>query len=92
MTLTLIDAQENVLISSNGRAVLTDFGRKQLLINVGAVVGTQSLQGSVRWSAPELLVLTDEAQTHECYTKASDVWAFGMVVYVRRVTILLEFD
>ena len=81
----VIDAQENVLISSDGRAVLTDFGTTQQLINAGIVAGERSLQDSIPWSAPELLALTDEAHAHEVYTKASDVWAFGMVVYVRRI-------
>ena len=88
----MIDAQENVLISSNVRAVLTDFGTAQLLIDAGVVAGARSLNSSVRWSAPELLVLTDEAHAHEFYTKASDVWAFGMVIYVCCITTLLEFD
>ena len=74
-----------MLISSDGRAVLTDFGTAQLLINARVVAGARSSNGSVRWSAPELLALTDEAHTHDLYTKASDIWAFGMVIYVRRI-------
>jgi serine/threonine protein kinase len=33
--------------------------------------------------APELLEPVDVAGTQELHTKATDVWAFGMVVYVR---------
>ena len=72
------------MIPSDGRAALTDFGTAQLLIKAGVVAGPRLSNGSVRWSAPELLALTDEAHAHEIYTKASDVWAFGMVIYVRR--------
>jgi serine/threonine protein kinase len=33
--------------------------------------------------APELMTPVDIPQKHEYHTKATDVWAFGMVVYVR---------
>jgi serine/threonine protein kinase len=35
--------------------------------------------------APELLIgnPTEEMAGHQAHTKATDVWAFGMVVYVR---------
>ena len=71
---------------------MTDFGGRQPLISGGAAVGTQSLKGSIRWSAPELLALTDKVRAHVFYTKPSDVWAFGVVIYVSCITILLVLD
>lgn len=74
--------QENVLISEEGRAVLADFGTSRLLKNSVTIAGTQTFKGSVRWTAPELFTPTDEPLEHLFHTKASDVWAFGMVIYV----------
>lgn len=63
----------NVLVSSDRRALLTDFGISILdgssfTMSVGNIRG-----GSFRWIAPELL--------EDCpASMASDVWAFGMTV------------
>jgi serine/threonine protein kinase len=77
-----------VLISQDGRPVLSDFGVSRLLINSVTIAGTTSLKGAARWMAPELMAPelmspADTPPTHEFHTKATDVWAFGMVVYVR---------
>ena len=63
--------------------MLSDFGISRLLINSKTLVGSTSLRGNMRWMAPELImpVEGDELE-HSCHTKATDVWAFGMVVYV----------
>jgi serine/threonine protein kinase len=76
--------QENVLISADGRAVLSDFGTSRLLKNNITIAGTATFKGSVRWTAPELFKPSDEPLDHLFHIKASDVWAFGMVIYVRR--------
>jgi serine/threonine protein kinase len=51
-------------------------------MNNVTILGTKSIKGSLRWMAPEL-VLDCETLEHEFHTKATDVWAFGMVIYVR---------
>ena len=63
--------------------MLSDFGVSRLLVNSMTVAGTSSLKGVMRWMAPELILPNEEIQMkHACHTKATDVWAFGMVVYV----------
>ena len=49
------------------------------------MTGTSSLGGNTRWMPIELFnpsVYKDSSRNHEVHTKRSDVWAFGMVVYV----------
>lgn len=48
--------------------------------------GTSGVRGTLRYMSRESLQATDEASA---YSTASDVWAFGMTVYVR---ILLLCD
>jgi serine/threonine protein kinase len=75
------DSKDNVLIGRDGRAVLSDFGISRLMINSVTIAGTKSIKGNMRWMAPELILPGEEPQ-HSCHTKATDVWAFGMVAYV----------
>jgi serine/threonine protein kinase len=79
-----------VLISQEGRPVLSDFGVSRLSVNSVTIAGTTSLKGNIRWMAPELLSPTDFAREHEFHTKATDVWAFGMVILVC-INSLLQF-
>ena len=43
--------------------------------------GGGGIRGTIRWMAPELLTYDPEMKSN-LHTKASDVWAFGMTVYV----------
>jgi serine/threonine protein kinase len=84
-----------VLISQDGRPALSDFGVSRLLNNSVTIAGTTSLKGAARWMtpeliAPELMAPADIPPKHEFHTKASDVWAFGMVVYVRIINDFCE--
>lgn len=57
----------------------------RLVVDDMTLTGTSSLKGAVRWMSIELImVLSDEFEDceHPFHTKASDVWAFGMLVYV----------
>lgn len=53
-------------------------------MEAGAVAGTSSLKGSLQWMAVELVnpssFAPEEGKSH---TKKSDIWSYGMVVYVR---------
>ena len=72
-----------MLIAHDGRPVLSDVEVSRLLVNSKTVIGTTALKGVMRWMAPELIEPDEEVETrHGCHTKATDVWAFGMVVYV----------
>jgi serine/threonine protein kinase len=42
--------------------------------------------------APELMAPADIPPKHEFHTKATDVWAFGMVIYVCTSGLLRLFE
>ena len=72
-------------MSANGSPVLCDFGISRIHRDGMTLAGTAILRGNARWMAIELLehdpnVIAD----HSLHTKASDVWAYGMVLYVRQ--------
>ncbi|KAI5989525.1 kinase-like domain-containing protein [Pisolithus albus] len=61
----------NVLVSSDRRALLTDFGLASINMSTFSMTVEAIRGGSYQWMAPELL--------ENCpASKASDVWAFGM--------------
>ena len=64
--------------------MLSDFGISRLLLNSVTIAGTTSLKENARCMAPELMLcsLVDEHNGHNVHTKTSDVWAYGMVLYV----------
>ncbi|KAI6006311.1 kinase-like domain-containing protein [Pisolithus orientalis] len=67
---------ENVLVASDGRAVLTDFGLSILPNSSFSIPMTSACGGSLRWMAPEVvnrLVSEDPKPTVE-----GEIWAFGM--------------
>ncbi|KAI6154633.1 kinase-like domain-containing protein [Pisolithus tinctorius] len=62
----------NVLISTEGRPLISDFGLSTLAASSFSMSMSRPTGGSIRWMAPE---------TIESFSKASaegDVWAFGM--------------
>lgn len=68
--------QQNILISEDDgpRALLSDFGISLALFQTT----TTASSGTVRWMAKELL--DRDVQDPD---KESDIWALGMVIYVR---------
>ncbi len=69
------DRQFNILISQSGEPLLADFGLSH--------VQMASAKRSVRWTALELFSLSDVSGNFCTPDKKSDIWAFGMTVYVR---------
>ncbi|KAJ3564997.1 hypothetical protein NP233_g7926 [Leucocoprinus birnbaumii] len=65
---------QNVLISDEGRGLLTDFGASHILTSTAAPT-TSSVFSTLRFAAPELM--EDGARP----SKESDVWAFGCLCY-----------
>ncbi|KAI6001469.1 kinase-like domain-containing protein [Pisolithus albus] len=63
----------NVLVSSNRRAQLADFGLSTLNISTFSMTVDPQKGMTLRWTAPELL---DSGHA----SMASDVWAYGMTV------------
>ncbi|KAJ3552781.1 hypothetical protein NP233_g12795 [Leucocoprinus birnbaumii] len=64
----------NVLVSSTGRAMLTDFGASHVA-RPNPTTATHAAF-TFHWAAPELLKEDDVSPS-----QASDVWAFGCVIY-----------
>ena len=77
--------QPNVLISETREPLLADFGLSRVLASSLAGLTTSttlaSPKGTVRWMAVELF-LPSEANPEPISTFETDIWAFGMVVYV----------
>lgn len=64
--------------------MLSDFGISHMLSSTTAFMGTTGgLKGSVRWMAYEQLTGAAES----VFSKEADVWAFGMTIYVSRISI-----
>lgn len=62
--------------------MINDFGLSRMFSasqSFSASLNSGGLNGTVRWMAYELFQLEDVEPEH---TKASDVWAYGMTIYV----------
>jgi len=66
-------AARNILLTSSGDPKISDFGMSRVLQKVDEGK-TNTGFGPVCWMAPESLA-------HRNYSKKSDVWTFGIVVY-----------
>ena len=75
----LILVKDNILITPMKRAVISDFGCAQMVADISRSLGqvTTTTKGSLAFWSPELLKGQGVRQS-----KKSDVWAFGMTVYV----------
>ncbi|KAL4064746.1 kinase-like domain-containing protein [Scleroderma yunnanense] len=61
----------NILITDDGRALLTDFGTSFLAVSSGTTTLWPCRGGTLKWMAPEVL-------DNQNLSVESDVWAFGM--------------
>ena len=68
-------------MSSNGRPMLSDFGISRF-VSVNGEPAEASYEGSIRWMAKELIDELVSGSGRLVHTKESDIWSFGMVVYV----------
>ncbi|KAI5121111.1 hypothetical protein M0805_002784 [Coniferiporia weirii] len=72
---------DNILISPSGEPRICDFGISHMLVTSGSFnlnSTTGNAKGTFRYMSIELLAATD--QHSDSYSKASDVWAFGMTI------------
>ncbi|KAI6006305.1 kinase-like domain-containing protein [Pisolithus orientalis] len=67
---------DNVLITSDGRAVLTDFGLSVLENSSFSMTVSREVGGSLRWMAPEMVDALSSQDPG--FTVEGDIWAFGM--------------
>lgn len=64
----------NVLISTDGRALLADFGLSSLVDSSFSLSINAPSAGTVRWMSPEVI------ENYGTASAEGDVWAFGMTV------------
>lgn len=69
-----LTSKDNVLIGNDGHATLCDFGLASGGDSFSGLNSTHYYVGSTRWCSPELLL-------ENLRSEASDVWAFGWLVY-----------
>ena len=74
----------NILISPQGRALLTDFGHSHLTSSSFSMTVDTPRGGTWNWLAPEI-VISEEYPV----TLPRDIWAFGMTVLVGFQTFIL---
>ena len=67
----------NILISPEGRALLTDFGHSHLTSSSFSMTVDTPRGGTWNWLAPEI-VISEEYPV----TLPRDIWAFGMTILV----------
>ncbi|KLO08493.1 kinase-like protein [Schizopora paradoxa] len=69
---------DNIFISDSGEPLLADFGISRIVTTTSGTTST-NVKGSTRWMAFELL--SDDG-AEDRHTVMTDIWAFGMVVYL----------
>lgn len=77
--------QANILLFGNNLVKLTDFGQSRSFDYPDSCLKTTAYDrdiGSFRWLAYELIVPPKGNNMDVKRTKQSDIWAFGMVLYV----------
>ena len=77
----LTPVKDNILVTPSQKAIISDFGCSQMVANISLSLGqvTTTTKGTSAFWSPELL----EGQDDVKQSKESDVWAFGMTIYVR---------
>lgn len=67
---------DNILITSDGRYVISDFGiSRNLRTQMSRTMNTQNSSGTLAYMGPERF------SEHPLVVLASDIWAFGMTLY-----------
>ena len=75
--------KDNILITSTRRAVISDFGCSRMAAEISLSLGqvTTTTKGTPAYWSPELW----KEQGSVRQSKESDVWEFGMTIYVSYV-------
>jgi serine/threonine protein kinase len=72
------------MMNNDYRTCLADFGLMGIISDSGTDFTSTSMEqdaGTFRWMAPELLLSDQYAMGCSARTKASDIYALGMVIY-----------
>jgi serine/threonine protein kinase len=69
--------QNNILIDSDGRALVTDIGLSTMLDDITESDFDSSSAGALHWTAPELSAKRNKDRLP---TSKSDVWSFGCIM------------
>jgi len=77
--MTILCLQNNVLIDSNHKLCLADFGLSMILAESGNPTFNSCHAGNVRWMAPEILSLPQPGETTKP-TKPADVYSYGCIM------------
>lgn len=91
LTLNLIHAQDNILITKKGRACLADFG----LVSVfdtndqrHTVASEVEMGGTYPYMAPEIFKAINSKERREVNKRACDMYALGGTIYAVCKTVL----
>ena len=75
------------MINDDSSAMICDFGCARIeTASYSAAAPTATLKGTCNYWAPELLEIIPDGDASSIHTSKSDMWAFGMTVYVSDIT------
>ena len=80
----LLHVQANILIDAKLHARLADFGLSAVTYDpntVNAISTSSSVNGSIRWMAPELLNPEEAGLEHARPSPEADIYAFSMLMW-----------
>jgi len=83
-TLHSLDSQTNIRIDGQGTARIAGFASATIILQAGIALEDvdESVESNVsRWHGPEILRPGSSGSTKARATKASDMYAFGMLAY-----------
>ncbi|KAF8842577.1 kinase-like protein [Paxillus ammoniavirescens] len=71
----------NIFVSASGRAQLSGFGFSNVVMEfLGTSYSPSSMNGIVRWAAPEMLTMHDDESSPWAPTEQSDIYSLGSVM------------
>ncbi|KIJ08702.1 hypothetical protein PAXINDRAFT_102482 [Paxillus involutus ATCC 200175] len=71
----------NIFVSADGRAQLSGFGFSDIVLEfLGTSYSSSSMNGIVRWAAPEILTTHDDESFPWVPTEQSDIYSLGSVM------------
>ena len=76
--------QDNIVIAGDVRALICDFGCARTgIASYSMTTSSLNTRGTCNYWAPELL--KPQADVLKAHTQHTDIWAFGMTIYVSQI-------